>query len=240
MSILVAGGGVEGLACAIELSKSNQNITLVDARQEIGTPTFRPGYYSEESSDEWLNQLNLPPQVQIQSFSQGWGLRMEWLEKTMATRASEKGIEILVKTRITGFEDSTNTISVRSAGPGAPLQLSPSHVIDCLGIQPPSPGSPGEPSILGRTIPTPLIKWFGSISTPKSESMKDTGVWDERLIIPRADGTVEHWRKGAQPERVPDTGWLETMHCYLEDETPPSLDIPISQGIQKAEEYLNQ
>ena len=41
--IQIAGGGLRGISCAVELLKRNFEVTIFEARQEIGNPIRSPG-----------------------------------------------------------------------------------------------------------------------------------------------------------------------------------------------------
>ena len=47
MNIIIAGGGLTGLSAALELS--HYDVTLIDSKQELGTPVRSPGIIDDES-----------------------------------------------------------------------------------------------------------------------------------------------------------------------------------------------
>jgi len=109
--IEIAGGGVRGLSCAIELLSNGHNVVIYETRQEIGNPIRSPGIIKNLESDfvEYCNGKK-------NSF--GWAVRREWLEKQLAIKVLEKGGEIILKT-----EAPPNAIDCKggkSSSPGWP------------------------------------------------------------------------------------------------------------------------
>ena len=47
MNIIIAGGGLTGLSAALELS--HHDVTVIDSKQELGTPVRSPGIIGDES-----------------------------------------------------------------------------------------------------------------------------------------------------------------------------------------------
>ena len=60
--VVVAGGGVTGLACAVELARAGRHVLVIDARQELGTPVRRPGWLRDAGAWwPWLVGRGLSP-----------------------------------------------------------------------------------------------------------------------------------------------------------------------------------
>ena len=240
MTHLVAGAGLRGLACALTLAKAGEKVTLVDARQEIGTPSVGIGYSINNKVIDWINSLNPPELLQIKKHDRCWGMRIEWLEKLLAQRVGEEGVDIIVKTRIISHNSGPDEeiLHVRGAGPNDPKILSATKIYDCLGDQPTRPGWPGSFTVLGRAPRTDLVEWSGAISIPERipNEWKHHG-WDgERLAFTRADGTIECWMKGTNCEPKHPNGWLETLSALLPDNPNEiSIDAPIEEGITMAQ-----
>ena len=251
---LVAGAGLEGLACAYTLVTAGEEVILIEAKQEIGDPVNGIGYLNQQSTHDWISKLNPPIQLQLQKNSKGWGLRLEWLEKLLCQRVGEAGADIRVKTRILGWKEGSEykTIEVKGAGIGNQQFISAKQFHDCLGNQPftdvlsgldgPTESINGR-NILGRKIHTDLIQWSGAIASPKSipQQWSHTG-WDgKRLSFPRADGTIECWMKGTSCEPQHPKGWLEIISIKRGgDHNELSIDAAISRGIDKAIKFLKQ
>ena len=210
MHIVIAGGGLTGLSAALELR--NHQVTIVEVKQEIGSPTRSPGYIADTSLipiDEF-NFLQLKDNY----------FRRSWLEKQMAIQAIENGVEIIVKTKIVGFEEG---LLLKGAGPGAPSLISGDVFIDALGEKSIYPGWPGDSRILRkfemiRPPPRKIFEWQGGITNTDLDWM-------------RADGTSEIWWRN-EPPIEPEDGWLERMS----GEHPIELgaDAAIIRGIESA------
>jgi len=109
--IIIAGAGLTGLSCALELLQENKAVTLFETRQEIGNPVRSPGL---------LRNMN-PKYVEISCAilgPLGWGFRREWLEKEIAREVLEMGGKINLKSKApTGAIDCTGG---KSPAPGWP------------------------------------------------------------------------------------------------------------------------
>ena len=84
--IEIAGGGLCGLSCAMELLENNFNVTIYEARQEIGNPVRSPGIIKNLSN-------NLIKKTAAKPTEYGWALRREWLEKELAKQELKKKLE---------------------------------------------------------------------------------------------------------------------------------------------------
>ena len=189
MQVIIAGGGLTGLSAALSLN--GHDITIIDARQELGTPTRSPGFIQ----DTTLLEDNLPLQLQLNCNS----FRRAWLEKGLATMAIEKGVKILIKTRVRGFEDG---LLITGAGADPSSIIRGDVYIDALGEKSIHTGWPGNSSSLEdvemlRPPSRKLVPWQGAITNMETEWM-------------RADGTSEIWWK-KEPPFYPKDGWLEQM-----------------------------
>ena len=109
---IIAGAGLTGLSCALELLQAKKMVTLFETRQEIGNPIRSPGL---------LRKIN-PKYIEICcaiSGPLGWGFRREWLEKEIAREVLEMGGKINLKSRAPdGAIDCTGG---KSPAPGWPV-----------------------------------------------------------------------------------------------------------------------
>ena len=72
--IQIAGAGVTGLSCALELLNNGFEVELFESRQEIGNPVRSPGLISD--LDQEMIEKSVAKLTPI-----GWGMRREWFEK---------------------------------------------------------------------------------------------------------------------------------------------------------------
>ena len=78
--INVAGAGVRGLSCALYLLKNNHQVTLYEARQEIGNPIRSTGWLTAPLEED-IMKLSKSFETSI-----GFSVRREWLERAFATK----------------------------------------------------------------------------------------------------------------------------------------------------------
>ena len=110
--IFIAGAGLTGLSCALELLQANRKVTLFETRQEIGNPIRSPGLLRN------MNPKYIEPCCAILG-PLGWGLRREWLEKEIAREVLEMGGKINLRSRAPkGAIDCTGG---KSPAPGWPV-----------------------------------------------------------------------------------------------------------------------
>ena len=83
MDVIIAGGGLTGLSCAFELQKFGIKSTIIDFRQEIGSPTRSPGLIRDiDYWNNWRKTFNLDSNCDFIENDNGFsGIRREWLEK---------------------------------------------------------------------------------------------------------------------------------------------------------------
>ena len=109
--IEIAGGGLCGLSCAMELLENNFNVTIYEARQEIGNPVRSPGIIKNLSN-------NLIKKTAAKPTEYGWALRREWLEKELAKQVVDLGGIIKLKTKAP--MDAIDCTGGKSIAPGWP------------------------------------------------------------------------------------------------------------------------
>ena len=109
--IEISGAGVRGLSCGIKLLESGLDVTIFEARQEIGNPVRSPGYI-----------VDLDPEFIEKTAAKkndfGWGFRREWFEKLLAKKFVDLGGIIKLKT--IGPENSVNCTGGKTIAPGWP------------------------------------------------------------------------------------------------------------------------
>ena len=109
--IEIAGGGLCGLSCAMEFLKNDFDVTIYEARQEIGNPVRSPGIIKKLNND-------FIQTTAAKSTDYGWALRREWLEKELAKQVVDLGGIIKLKTKAP--ENSIDCTGGKSIAPGWP------------------------------------------------------------------------------------------------------------------------
>jgi len=109
--IEIAGGGVRGLSCGLFLLKNNQDVTIFEARQEIGNPVRSPGII-KDMPDEFIQKTSA-----IKN-EFGWAFRREWFEKLLAKKVVDLGG--VIKLKSPAPENAVNCTGGKSKAPGWP------------------------------------------------------------------------------------------------------------------------
>ena len=180
--IKIAGGGLTGLSCGLQLIENGYDVEIFEARQEIGNPVRSPGWLTIDLGEK-INKASSA------SFTEhGWALRREWLERSLAIEIVDKGGIIHLK---------------------HPLKQ-PIDAIDCLGNKSSLPGWPGSNDIL--TKKEKLTKWVGGIviSEDLPSGFNINSIEENKLCLQRGDGLVECWERNSFSSN-PQKGWLELM-----------------------------
>ncbi|MBT4065626.1 MAG: hypothetical protein HOE76_00180 [Euryarchaeota archaeon] len=110
--IEIAGCGLTGISCALELLEKKLPVTIYESRQEIGNPTRSPGIIKTLDS-------NLIKPTVAKPTKYGWALRREWLEKSLAQKVVDLGGIIRLKTKAP--PNSVDCTGGKSSAPGWPV-----------------------------------------------------------------------------------------------------------------------
>ena len=122
--IEIAGGGLCGLSCAMEFLNNDFNVTIYEARQEIGNPVRSPGIIKK--LDDNLIQITA-----AKSTEHGWALRREWLEKELAKQVVDLGGVIKLKTKAP--VNAIDCTGGKSIAPGWPSKGSKKGLVNWNG-----------------------------------------------------------------------------------------------------------
>jgi hypothetical protein len=122
--IEIAGGGLCGISCAIELLNQNIPVTIFESRQEIGNPVRSPGIIKKLDSE--LIEPTVAKKTQY-----GWALRREWLEKSLAQKVVDLGGVIKLKTNAP--EKAIDCTGGKSIAPGWPAAGSQKNLVKWKG-----------------------------------------------------------------------------------------------------------
>jgi len=181
--IQIAGGGLTGLSCALELINNGHEIEIFEARQEIGNPIRSPGWVTIDLGEK----INKASSASLTKH--GWALRREWLEKALAIEVVDKGGIIHLKHNV----------------------KQPINAIDCLGNKTQTPGWPGKADILQNK--KELTPWVGGIVIEEDlpETYTINTIEENKLCLQRGDGLIECWERNSFSTN-PEKGWLELMN----------------------------
>ena len=180
--IKIAGGGLTGLSCALELIENGYEVEIFEARQEIGNPVRSPGWLTIDLGEK-INKASSAHQSE-----HGWALRREWLERSLAIQVVDKGGLIHLKHQI----------------------KQPIDAIDCLGNKTQIPGWPGRNDVLNKK--EKLTKWVGGvvIKDDLPTGFNINSIEENKLCLQRGDGLIECWERNSFSSN-PQKGWLELM-----------------------------
>ena len=180
--IKIAGCGLTGLSCALELIKNGYEVEIFEARQEIGNPVRSPGWVTIDLGEK-INKASSAHQSE-----HGWALRREWLERSLAIQVVDKGGLIHLKHQI----------------------KQPIDAIDCLGNKTQIPGWPGRNDVLNKK--EKLTKWVGGvvIKDDLPTGFNINSIEENKLCLQRGDGLIECWERNSFSSN-PQKGWLELM-----------------------------
>jgi len=216
----VLGGGLRGLVWGITWLEQGDEVSLIDDRQEIGTPSRRVGWLKSNGIGyEWLQtHVNLTLAMhQPHSNKFHSGLRVEWLEKLLTIQFLKLGGQIFSRS----FASFSNDEIIIEGSSPIPMSTNWSTLHNATGRQPPSPGADGIPL-------SPLIdyRWEGGIVSPHIFETKK--IESSSLILERADKSLEIWFE--QDQRPAFSHWLELVETYRSAQMD---DLEISSHIEK-------
>lgn len=247
MSIIICGGGLSGLSCAYELQKVGVNTSIIDFRQEIGSPTRSPGIIRDNKFwNNWCNEFELYPQCNYQINQNGdGGIRREWLEKNLAIELGKNGTNIFTKRKIDSLSSNNGEIKVITnvKSKRSNKTFTCDIIVDALGNKSKNKMWPCNSNIILDQIPNyfqtvinipkhkKLVNWTGGITSdiPTKNNLKNN---KENIVFERGDGFFECWSK---ENILPNTNWLEVIR----GEHPIScldfsVDLSIKKGIKLA------
>ncbi len=251
MHIAIAGSGSTGLSCAHTLIDSGvpaDRITLLDARAEVGSPAHKPGLLNH--GDVWqplLHSWGLTDQTYLHPTSSGLiGLRREWLEKSLAIGAAERGVHLFVKTRIifSEFIGSRCRLICSDVGGLEGGVWEGDLVVDALGRPPAALAKETDHTVLSSSSENNLISigesndhiespWLGIIS---SDQLATTpGVRSFR----RGDGTWETWHQGSRNALDRESSLEEFSGTFSSFESA-CVDASLVRGVALAQAALER
>lgn len=251
MHIAIAGSGSAGLCCAhtlLDSGVSADQVTLIDARAEIGSPAHKPGLLNH--SDVWqprLSSWGLTDQAYLHpTSSNSIGLRREWLEKSLAIGAAERGAHLFVKTRIFSTEslDSRCRLICSDVGGLEGGVWEGDLVVNALGRPPAALAKDTDHTVLTSLPEYNLISieesnvpiecsWSGNIT---SEHLETTS---EARSFKRGDGTWETWHQGSRRALDRESSLEEFSGTFSEFESA-CVDASLTRGVALAQAALER
>ena len=232
--IVIIGGSIEGLILSI-LSAEEHNVTLIDIHPEIGFPCTIPGWIEQIEvlqkyldSDE-INQLN-----PLQN-TNGYAISGEWLFKLLTIKATQSGVNILLRSRVSNVVQFGIEITVQYTGGinGAGGEISCNKLFDLTGLSTVAPGNlQHQITQQQEENKQPIFSHWGGIALSQ-ECQNNTPKPILQLI--RNNGLSELWYDD-KPTWTPSSGWIETM----KNTTPkPIKDMSIDNSIGYGEELFH-
>lgn len=186
--IIIIGGGLTGLSCAIKLIENNikpSDITIYEARQEIGSPTRSPGIAFYSKNTEFIFNKIKMQKLTLENLQENIiSFRREWLEKSILIFLTKKGCNINLKSKITNREINDF------------FNLKNTTIINCAGNKKKSSGFPADYTDFMNTKKKIIsynysnsIKWYGYLSTDNNEFKNE----EKHISINKKDGLNETW-----------------------------------------------
>mgnify|MGYP001294227601 CR=1 FL=1 len=206
--IVIIGGGLTGLSCAFKLIQMEikpSNITIFEARQEIGSPTRSPGIAKKSKNINILiDKIKLQPLTLLNLDNNLFTFRREWLEKSLSIYLTKLGCNINLKTTITEllinkFDENTT-------------------IINCAGFKRKSSGFPGDftnfinsKKIMIKLDTKKLIPWNGYLSIINQENK-----FNENFIsINKKDNLNETWTCNIEEQKNKGNKFIEIIKSYF-------------------------
>lgn len=228
MEITIIGGNLFSLLCADILSK-NHNIHVLEINPEPGFPTNFLGYaYKKETLDDLLefNNLNLNIKQQDDLIC----FRSEWFIKLLCHKLAKKGIKILNRCRVLGFEYMDKIEIKTSLDDNLKTNITADLILDFTSISYPGPGN-NKHKI--DTNAGEKIHVYNNKKTKEyfvGTCLSNHNMEDYLLCLERNDRLSELVYE-SKPIQDPESGWIETKTISLiENFDIASLDFYYSQS----------
>ena len=200
----VIGGGLRGLVWGITWLEQGDTVSLIDDRQEIGTPSRRVGWLESSGVGyQWLkSKINLKSIMHTTHSKQYQsGLRVEWLEKLLTIAYLKLGGQVLSRT----FVSKSNGKILIEGTSSSVITTDWTTIHNATGHQPSTPGAEG--------IPLNLIldyRWEGGVVS--AHIFEKHQFNSPVLTLERTDNSLELWFK--QDERPQSPYWLEIIDTH--------------------------
>ena len=204
MRVAIIGTELSNLICAHTLLDQHpeMELHLIEERPETGLmgegPGLLNGHFEELFSREWHHHLGSQ-----QPNPESSALRRSWLEKSIASKLSERGAVIHLRTHPTiDSEGGKTSLFLTGAGLTSEREL----VVDHL---------------LSTTPETESNTWFGGVHNGNLKASSYEGS--------RSDGLVEVWWSEEENNQYEGRKWLQIMEWRGADPRTALVDA-ISRG----------
>ena len=204
MRIAIIGTNLSNLICAHTILDERPDVELhiIDERAETGLMGEGPGLLTGGLEDllptDWHHHLGSQ-----QPNHESTALRRSWLEKSIASKLSDRGAVLHLRTHTTiDYEVKKIRLAFTGAGPSSEGEL----VVDHL---------------LSPTAEIDSIDWFGGVH--------NGDLFDSSYKGSRSDGLVEIWWQGEESSQYEGRKWLQLMEWRGADPRTALFDA-ISRG----------
>ena len=199
----IIGGGLAGLSCAYKLLQMEINpksINIIEARQEIGSPTRSPGIsLNTENFNMLANNIKFQPLTKL-CYNQNYiTFRREWFEKSILIYLTKLGCNIeLKKTVKNNFRSFLND----------------NVIINCAGNKLKSSGFPGDYTDFSRLVNVlnleknlETVPWYGYLTINPVVTQNS----DDIFSIHKEGDYFETWTRSNSYEEITKLGLIEIM-----------------------------
>jgi len=204
MRVAIIGTNLSNLICAHTIldERPDVELHLIDERAETGLmgegPGLLTGHFEDLFPKDWHHHLGSQ-----QPNHESTALRRSWLEKSIASKLSERGAVLHLRTRTTIEDDA---VKIRLYLTGAGISSEQELVVDHL---------------LSSIPQMESNAWFGGVH--------NGDMMDSSYEGSRSDGLVEIWWQGDEKSQYDGRKWLQLMEWRGADPRTALFDA-ISRG----------
>ena len=109
MRIALIGGTIEALVLAHHLLEKN-DVIIIEMEAELGLPVNHPGRVIDPNLLDTYFTSEQQTFLSLQSNSDGWGCRWDWIMKHLAANIARDGVQFLTRTRVLSSTKKNQTI----------------------------------------------------------------------------------------------------------------------------------
>ena len=238
LRIALIGGTIEALVLAHHLLEKN-DVIIIEMEAELGLPVNHPGRVIDPNLLDTYFTSEQQTFLSLQSNSDGWGCRWDWIMKHLAANIARDGVQFLTRTRVLSSTKKNQTIHLEltSTERDKPTILTVDRLVLTESSEKRGPGNrqhslfPHSPITLSFPDTVP---WFGG--TVVSEDA--TSAPGPNLCLSRADGMTELWWLD-RPLWSPSRGFIEQCTPHLsEDPEDLSFDSAVLRALERLSTFV--